>query len=157
MSRPRRPKDVVLEHTSFFRAARLSRLTTRTRDRQAAKIGLRAEEWRILLALNEFGPMASIRLAEMTFMDRGAVSKTVARLEASGQISRTASVTDRRVAIVGLTDEGSRIATWISDYMRTREVRLMQVLSDSEFAAWLRITTKLHERMQELDQEEQDG
>ncbi|MDE0003344.1 MAG: hypothetical protein OXQ29_11680 [Rhodospirillaceae bacterium] len=55
------------------------------------------------------------------------------------------------------TAGGVKIATWISDYVRSRDVRLKQVLSNSEFAAWLDITAKLFERIRELDREEQDG
>ena len=120
------------------------------RDRQAASVGLRRDEWRVLFALFEFGPMPSIRLMDVTFMDRAAVSRTVARLEEASLVFRVSDASDGRVAIVKPTESGYVKGQQISDAMREQECALMSVLSDEEYEEWMRITDKLDARLDEL-------
>jgi DNA-binding MarR family transcriptional regulator len=50
--------------------------------------------------------VTAIRLAELLGMSRAGVSKTLAKLERRGLISRAPNPTDRRSALINLTDTG---------------------------------------------------
>lgn len=50
--------------------------------------------------------VTAIRLAELLGMSRAGVSKTLANLERRGMISRTTNPTDRRSALIALSDAG---------------------------------------------------
>jgi DNA-binding MarR family transcriptional regulator len=52
--------------------------------------------------------VTAIRLAELLSMSRAGVSKTLAKLEHQGMISRTTNPADRRSALITLSDAGKR-------------------------------------------------
>ncbi|MFG1782627.1 MarR family winged helix-turn-helix transcriptional regulator [Rhodococcus oryzae] len=54
------------------------------------------------------GAVTAIRLAEHLGMSRAGVSKTLAKLERRGLISRAPNPTDRRSVLIDLTDSGMR-------------------------------------------------
>ena len=120
------------------------------RDEEAARLGLSIDEWRLLLVLDREGPQPSIRLAEAALMDRGTVSKSVARMEKRGLVFRLSDAKDGRVAIVNLTETGQSKAASVSDFMVSRELDLISVLSDDEWDAWLTITEKFYDRLNQV-------
>ena len=78
-------------------------------------------------------------------MDRGTVSRSVARLEKRGLVYRISDANDGRVSIVTLTDAGSEIADQIASFMLERELAMISGLMDEEWATWLAVTDKFHE------------
>jgi len=54
-------------------------------------------------------PMIARHIAEHHGLSRAAVSKTLAKLERRGYISRTPSPNDRRAALITITPEGARV------------------------------------------------
>ncbi|QWF82418.1 MarR family winged helix-turn-helix transcriptional regulator [Amycolatopsis sp. CA-230715] len=69
----------------------------------AAEVGL-------LVPLRHLGePVTAIRLAARLGMSRAGVSKTLAKLERRGLISRVVNPADRRAALISMTDEGKAL------------------------------------------------
>jgi DNA-binding MarR family transcriptional regulator len=65
----------------------------------------------LLVSLHDDGPRRSSELAEMFSIDKGAVSRQVARLEALGLVERTPDPLDGRAHLLSLTAHGrSRLA-----------------------------------------------
>ncbi len=77
-------------------------------------------------------------------MDRGTVSRSVVRLERRGLVYRLSDATDRRVAVINLTEEGADIADQIAAFMLGRELEMIRELTEDEWQAWLAITDKFH-------------
>ncbi|GAA1961203.1 MarR family winged helix-turn-helix transcriptional regulator [Amycolatopsis minnesotensis] len=68
---------------------------------------LTAAEVGLLVPLRHTGePVTAVRLAARLGMSRAGVSKTLAKLERRGLISRMANPADRRAALISMTDEG---------------------------------------------------
>jgi len=60
--------------------------------------------------LDQHGPMAAGELARAAGITSGAVTQVVDRLERKGIVERIPDSTDRRRVLLGITDEGRRIA-----------------------------------------------
>jgi DNA-binding MarR family transcriptional regulator len=67
---------------------------------------LAAASYSLLNSLFEDGPRRSSELAETFAIDKGAVSRQVARLEALGLVERTPDPADGRAHLLSLTDLG---------------------------------------------------
>lgn len=142
--KPERNEDINVTELSSYRLSRHNQLIRRGRDQEADRLGVSIDEWRLLFVLDRVGALPSIRIAEAALMDRGTVSRTVARLEGKGLIFRISDANDGRVSIVNLTEAGAEIARQIALFMLDRELAMIAELTDEEWAAWLRVTDKFH-------------
>src|SRR3954463_1431263 len=79
-----------------------------------AEYGLKPPQFFALQALDEPVPMSSV--ANVLRCDRSAVTWITDRLEERGYVERLADPGDRRVKLLGLTEEGRRVR----DEIRTR-------------------------------------
>jgi DNA-binding MarR family transcriptional regulator len=97
-------------------------------DHVFADEGVTAVQWQALLALN-FGAAATcVELARHLNYDKGAMTRLVDHMEASGWVTRRRNPDDRRVIQLALTDEGRAAArrckervlgcwnTWLADW-----------------------------------------
>jgi DNA-binding MarR family transcriptional regulator len=72
------------------------------------------------------------QVAEELGMDVTTFSRQAKSLEGKGFITRQISPDDRRVSLLGLTDEGSRVLEKIDGYMATTVERIFSHMSDFE-------------------------
>src|SRR5712692_8534160 len=99
-----------LDHFLPFRLSVLGNRVTRAVARVYAKrFQLSAPEWRTMAVLGRYGAMPAHGVIEHTAMDKVRVSRAVARLLASGRITRRADASDRRRVILDLTPAGRGI------------------------------------------------
>jgi DNA-binding MarR family transcriptional regulator len=84
--------------------ARVSRLLGAAFD--ADGDGLRSYHYRLLAALERWGPMTQAELGRRTAIDRSDVTGALGELEARGLVTRTADPTHGRRKIVELTPDG---------------------------------------------------
>ena len=148
--KPKTHDQLDLTEISSYRLSRHNKLMRKGRDAEAMRLGLTIDEWRLLLVLRRQGPQPSIRLAEAALMDRGTVSRSVARMEKRGLVYRLSDAADGRIAIVNLTETGSQKAAAVYDFMMSREMDLISTLTDEEWRAWLDITQKFYERLKSV-------
>jgi len=106
----------------FFRAARRAR--GRANQRGAAD-GLSLAQWHLVEPLLD-GPQPAARLAEAADVSPPTASRVLEGLVARGHVTRVADPSDRRIAMLELTEEGRTIAL-----AKRREVRraLRQIVS----------------------------
>ncbi|HET9173170.1 MAG TPA: MarR family transcriptional regulator [Actinospica sp.] len=76
------------------------------------------------------GPLIARRIAERHGMSRAGVSKTLAKLERRGYISRAPSPADRRVALVTITEAGARAVDELFPRQLAAEVDLFAELRE---------------------------
>jgi DNA-binding MarR family transcriptional regulator len=77
--------------------------------RRVEELGVTVSEWVALRTLYERGDAAPMALVEMLGMTKGAVSKLVARLEASELITRESDQHDGRAQRIALTTAGRKL------------------------------------------------
>ena len=75
-------------------------------DKRLAPHDLTTAQWGPLMRLQKFGDMTMAELSRCLSIDAGALTRTFDRLEKKGLVRRERSQEDRRVVLVGLTDEG---------------------------------------------------
>jgi DNA-binding MarR family transcriptional regulator len=86
----------------------------------------------ILLEIRRAGSPAMQQVAEELGMDVTTFSRQVKNLEIKGLVARQVSADDRRVNLLGLTDDGSAVLTKIDHYMAGRLGRIFSRMSAFE-------------------------
>lgn len=76
----------------------------------AAGVDLDRALFRLLVAVQRFGPIGVVELAERAGRDHTTVSRQVAKLAELGLVERRPSLADRRVKEAVITDAGRRVA-----------------------------------------------
>ena len=100
----------------------------------ARGLGFDLREWRILQVLGGDGRSTIFGISDRIAMDRGGTSRSVARLEKRGLVSRQDDPSDRRRSYVELTDEGWAVHDEIARFALAREARLLRNFSAGESA-----------------------
>lgn len=90
---------------------------TEAGDEITAPEGLSAARWLVLGALQD-GPLSPAEIARRRGLRRQSIRESVARLERSGHLVRTAG-TDQRTFLVALTDRGREALARIEPRRRT--------------------------------------
>lgn len=91
--------------------ARASALVSDEFHREVAAAGLGVSEWRVLATLSDGQARTINQLADIVLAKQPTVTKVIDRLEATGDVVRGESPTDRRQSLVSLTDAGrARVA-----------------------------------------------
>lgn len=104
--------------------------------------GVQRQQYWVLGALAEC-PRRMSDLAECAQTSQASLTGIVDRLEEHGLVRRTRSADDRRVVQVELTDEGQRISREAHTAMVTRLGQIIEPLTETERAEFLRLVRKL--------------
>ncbi|HTS91326.1 MAG TPA: MarR family winged helix-turn-helix transcriptional regulator [Stellaceae bacterium] len=138
---------LVLEEFLPYRLSvlmlRVSQAIARSYER---RFRLTVPEWRVMAVLGRFGPLSANGVAEKTQMDKVRVSRAVARLVASGRVSRRIDPADRRRSVLALTATGKAVHREIVPHARRVEARLLAGLAPTERASLDRLLAKLEAR-----------
>lgn len=131
-----------------FLTYRLLTLTNRL-NRQATKIlsreaDLRLPEWRCMGLLLANGPISVARMAELSGMDKGLISRSLTSLTDKGVVLTVRPRDDRRTLVASLTKAGKRQAEKILPIMQARQRHLLAALSPDDRDATYRIIDHLH-------------
>jgi DNA-binding MarR family transcriptional regulator len=82
-------------------------------DQHVSPLGLTAMQWRPLVMIRYRDVNTPAELSRQTFVDTGAMTRTLDRLEAKQFITRQRCPDDRRVVRITLTDSGTQVAEQI--------------------------------------------
>ena len=138
---------LVLEEFLPYRLSvlmlRVSQAIARSYER---RFRLTVPEWRVMAVLGRYGPLSANGVAEKTQMDKVRVSRAVARLVASGRVSRRIDPADRRRSVLALTATGKAVHREIVPHARRVEARLLAGLAPTERASLDRLLAKLEAR-----------
>jgi len=138
---------LVLEEFLPYRLSvlmlRVSQAIARSYER---RFRLTVPEWRVMAVLGRFGPLSANGVAEKTQMDKVRVSRAVARLVASGRVSRRIDPADRRRSVLALTATGKAVHREIVPHARRVEARLLAGLAPTERASLDHLLAKLEAR-----------
>lgn len=140
-------QPLVLEQYLPFRLSVVANRVTRGVARvYAQRFQLSAPEWRTIAVLGRYGAMAAISVVEHTAMDKVRVSRAVARLLATGRITRRTDPEDRRRAILDLTPEGRTVYDRIVPLVLAVEAELLSDLTEAERTIFNSVVAKLESR-----------
>lgn len=104
----------------------------------------RGSQKRILIILREEGNITQCALTERLQIQSGSASEVIGKLEAAGFISRTPSDTDRRTAIITLTEDGKAAAEDAYAQRKERHAQMFVSLSETEKRDLLQLLEKVN-------------
>jgi DNA-binding MarR family transcriptional regulator len=113
----------------------------------ASGAGLRSYHYRLLAALDEWGPVGQADLGRGTSVDRSDVVTVLAELERLGLIERTVNPSNRRRNIVSITPAGSKQLRALDHVVDEIQEQVLAPLSPTE----RRQLTKLLRKLAEAD------
>ena len=98
------------------------------------RFNLSMTEWRVMAVLARFNGegMSAREVADRTAMDKVAVSRALARLTASGRVSRSTHGGDKRRSVLRLTAKGWKIHDTVAPRARAHERELLGHLTADE-------------------------
>lgn len=114
------------------------------------KYGIQIPEWRILMTLHSYGPLAPSEVVEHTSMDKGRVSRAQRRLVELGLVAASNDPRDGRRLVLFLTRTGMHMCAAIIPEARQTEAWFLSVLSEQERRALDRALSRLLARSREL-------
>ncbi len=108
---------------------RISRVVARS---YAESYGIGVIDWRTLVAIEHFGPTTASAISERTQLDKGSLSRAIARLSKKGWIERSAGSRDRRQTLLRITGAGKTEYRAIAPQALERQRALLSALSERE-------------------------
>ncbi len=115
------------------------------------KFDLQIPDWRILVTLDRYGPLAPNEIAEKTAMDKARVSRAQRRLGDLALVSVADDETDGRRKVLTLAPLGYKICREIISEALERERHLLSCLTPAEEIALRLILAKLHARTEGVE------
>jgi MarR family transcriptional regulator, lower aerobic nicotinate degradation pathway regulator len=111
----------------------------------ASGTGLRGYHYRLLAALEEWGPASQANLGRGTSIDRSDVVTVLSELERRGLVQRTVDPSHRRRNIVSITRAGSEQLHALDDVVDEVQERVLAPLSQNERRQLTKLLRKLLE------------
>jgi len=105
----------------------------------------RGYHYRLLAALQEFGPASQARLGRRTVMDRSDVVAAVNELAARGLVERAPDPDDRRRNVITITPAGTARLHRLDGVLADVQDELLAPLSPAERAQLIRLLTRVLE------------
>jgi MarR family transcriptional regulator, lower aerobic nicotinate degradation pathway regulator len=109
----------------------------------AGGAGLRSYHYRLLAALEEWGPVGQADLGRGTSVDRSDVVTVLGELERRGLVERTVNPHHRRRNIVSITPAGSRRLRALDQVVDEIQERVLAPLSPTERRQLRKLLRKL--------------
>jgi DNA-binding MarR family transcriptional regulator len=140
-------RDILdLEHFLPYRLSVLSnRISQDIARLYAQRFALGITEWRVLAVLGRHSGLSAREVAERTAMDKVAVSRAIASLQAAGRIERETHGDDRRRSMLRLSAAGEAIYAEVAPLALDYQRRLLDGLDPDERATLDRLLTRMME------------
>lgn len=115
--------------------------------------GVTEQQWRILRALAQRGPMEVTELAEATFLLAPSLSRILPDLEMRGLVGRRPVNTDLRRSVVSLEMQGLRLIAEHAPYSEQMYARIAKRFGADKLTRLLRLLHELEASLGELAEE----
>jgi DNA-binding MarR family transcriptional regulator len=103
----------------------------------------RGYHYRLLAALEEFGPASQATLGRRTDMDRSDVAEALNELADQGLVKRSGDPVDRRRNVITITPAGTKRLLALDDVMAEVQDKLLAPLSATQRQTLVRTLTRL--------------
>ncbi|VVE80003.1 MarR family winged helix-turn-helix transcriptional regulator [Pandoraea sputorum] len=131
----------------LYLLARASALVSDEFHREVAAADLGVLEWRVLATLSDGQARTINQLADIVLAKQPTVTKVIDRLEASGDVVRGESATDRRQSLVSLTGAGVAHVTPLLAGARRHEASVLARFGETQSA---QLKEALHELIHQM-------
>ena len=146
----------------FSESVPMALLRTREAVMRLFRPGLRSrgvteQQWRILRALAQHGPMEVTELAEATFLLAPSLSRILPDLEKRGLVGRRPVSTDLRRSVVSLEMQGLRLISEHAPYSEQMYARIAKRFGTDKLTQLLRLLHELEASLGEFAEELDHG
>ena len=125
-------RPAVLMQKPSWLISEISRVVHRLITDELAATGSRGYHYRLLAALQEFGPASQASLGRHTGMDRSDVVAAVNELAARGLADRSPDPADRRRNVITITPAGAAHLRLLEELLADVQDELLTPLSPAE-------------------------
>lgn len=144
-------QELVLEDFLPYRLNILTEIVSHSLARvYSRQYGIGIPEWRVIANLGPAGKLSAKQIGDRAHMHKTKVSRAAAALEESGLIMRSTDSTDKRSAILSLTDKGRDVYSRIVPVALEFTSELESVLDPADVKALDRVLSKLKRKSQEM-------
>ncbi|MBL4764659.1 MAG: homoprotocatechuate degradation operon regulator HpaR [Colwellia sp.] len=105
------------------------------------EISLTEQQWRIIRALNEFGPLESKQLAECCCILSPSLTGIIKRLEQQNFIQRQKSSDDQRRVLLSLTDHAQKVFDEVSPRFEERYSKMTERFGEEKMQEFKELLT----------------
>jgi DNA-binding MarR family transcriptional regulator len=103
---PNPPAAFDLEGHIFYLFGRALVARNRSLEPLLSKLDLSVNNWRVLATLSSKPALSTVRLSELTLIDRTTLTRTIDRMCERGLVSRSEDQFDKRIKLVSLDRKG---------------------------------------------------
>ena len=139
-------KPAVLTQKPSWLVSEVSRVAHRLLTGKLATAGSRGYHYRLLAALQEFGPASQATLGRRTGMDRSDVVAAVNKLVGRGLADRSPDPADGRRNIIAITPAGTAHLRRLEELLDDVQNELLAPLSPAERQQLIHLLTRVLER-----------
>ena len=139
-------KPAVLTQKPSWLVSEVSRVAHRLLTGKLATAGSRGYHYRLLAALQEFGPASQATLGSRTGMDRSDVVAAVNELTGRGLADRSPDPADGRRNIITITPAGTAHLRRLEELLDEVQNELLAPLSPAERQQLIHLLTRVLER-----------
>ena len=139
-------KPAVLTQKPSWLVSEVSRVAHRLLTGKLATAGSRGYHYRLLAALQEFGPASQATLGRRTGMDRSDVVAAVNELVGRGLADRSPDPADGRRNIITITPAGTAHLRRLEELLDDVQNELLAPLSPAERQQLIHLLTRILER-----------
>lgn len=125
-------------------------------DRRLADEGVSFAEQLVIMQLIGYGPSSQMQIASALELDKGAVAKTIAKLEGKGFVTAVVNESDRREKKIELTDQARTIAARMSETLAEWERVVYDGISEEDRAISRRVVARMAENSTALVKGDRD-
>ncbi|WP_096704580.1 MarR family transcriptional regulator [Magnetospirillum sp. 15-1] len=152
------PEPLHLEALLTFRLSSIADTLERAANQvYGRRWDLSLTAWRTLAILAQHEPTTAQNISRRSHIDKGWISRSVARLEERGLLLRVPNDKDNRSQLLSLTDAGRDLVARIAPLSRQRNEALLSVLSPEEAESFLRCLELVQRRADAMLDDDDPG
>jgi MarR family transcriptional regulator, lower aerobic nicotinate degradation pathway regulator len=136
-------RPAALTQKPTWLISEVSRVAHRLLTDTLATAGSRGYHYRMLAALQEFGPASQASLGRRTGMDRSDVVASVNELASRGLVNRSPDPADRRRNVITITEAGAAHLRRLEELLAGVQNKLAAPLSPAERSQLVRLLTQI--------------
>ena len=136
-------RPAALTQKPTWLISEVSRVAHRLLTDKLATAGSRGYHYRLLAALDEFGPASQASLGRHTGMDRSDVVASVNELASRGLVNRSPDPADRRRNVITITPAGATLLRRLEELLADVQDQLAAPLSPAERQQLIRLLTQI--------------
>ena len=122
-----------------------------------AREGIPVSRWRVLATLYPNRQLTIGQLADHCLIKQSTLTRTIDRLESSGDVKRLLSSDDRRKVLVGLTPDGKALAAELIAKAKAHETEILSSYSNLEITTLKEMLNTLRQRVRQPRRDRKAG